>query len=86
MPTRNILTLRERRVLSNMLSTYRAVLATYLATTTPEHRNPVDDVGEIIAVLEQVIDSATLPYEEWSTKYLAADAAKWNGEITDAQV
>ena len=79
MPTRNILTPRERHVLKLLHTAYTVTLA-------DPHLDMASQKGvcELIAVLEQVIDSATLPYEEWSTKYLAADAAKWNGEITDA--
>ncbi len=79
MSTRNILTIRERRVLNYLLATFD-----WQSKQPDLNMASRDNLTEIVAVLEQVIDSATLPYEEWSTKYLAADAAKWNGEITDA--
>ena len=76
MPTRNILTPRERRVLTTLLKAYSATLA--------EAALPLDQqrhVAEVVDVLEQVIDSATIPDDRWRTKYLAADAAKWNREV-----
>jgi hypothetical protein len=76
MQTRNILTPRERRVLSHLLETYRKTLE------DPRWDDAsVKALTEWVEVLEQVIDSATIPDDKWRTKYLATDAAKWNGEI-----
>ena len=69
MTTRNILTIRERRVLTLLHKAYSATLA--------EAQLPLDQqrhVAEVVDVLEQVIDSATIPDEEWRSKYLAKDA------------
>lgn len=76
MPTRNILTIRERRVLTTLLKAYTETLADPRLDLASQK-----NICEIVEVLEQVIDSATIPDEEWRTKYLAADAAKWNGEV-----
>lgn len=76
MTTRNILTIRERRVLTALLKSHRDT-----ATDPQVHHTYRRLAGEIADVLEQVIDSATIPDEQWRSKYLAADAAKWNGEV-----
>lgn len=67
--TRNILTIRERRVLKMLFETFKETLAEP-HLDLDEQRN----IAEIMQVLEQVIDSATIPDEEWRSKYLAKDA------------
>ena len=69
MATRNILTIRERRVLNTLLKAY--------STTLAEATLPLDQqrhVAEVVEVLEQVIDSATITDDRWRTKYLVKDA------------
>jgi hypothetical protein len=71
MPTRNILTLRERRVLTNLRNVFRARLDDPSTEVSQDVR---DTAAEIVEVLDQVIDSATIPDDKWRTKYLLKDA------------
>jgi hypothetical protein len=69
MTTRNILTIRERRVLNYLLATFD-----WQSKQPDLNMASRDNLTEIVEVLEQVIDSATIPDEQWRSKYLAKDA------------
>ena len=69
MPTRNILTIRERRVLKMLHTAYAETLADPRLDLESQK-----SICEIVEVLEQVIDSATISDDRWRTRYLVKDA------------